>query len=104
MGMAKWPPLLNKHTALCWALCPTLLYADWPIVRELTYLQGEHAWKYVLSMRDVIRHTNQWLVNTSGGRCANSRIGPTWDNTKLRHFSRSWSPSADTTANKNEVI
>ena len=23
-----------------------LLYADWPIARELTYLQGQHAWRF----------------------------------------------------------
>ena len=30
---------------------------------------------------------------TPGGRCTNSRIGPTWDNSKLRHFY--WEPRQD---------
>ena len=36
--------------------------------------------------------------------CTNGRIGPTWDNPKLRHFYRSLSQSADLSANKNDVI
>ena len=40
----------------------------------------------------------------TGGRFTNSRIGPTWDNPKLRHFYWSLSQSADSTANKNNVI
>ena len=36
--------------------------------------------------------------------CTNSRIGPTWDNPKLRHFDWSLSRLADFTANQNDVI
>ena len=36
-----------------------------------------------------------------GGRCTNSRIGPTWDNHKLRDFYRSLSRS--TGLNENDL-
>ena len=41
---------------------------------------------------------------SSGGRYINSRISPTWDNSKSRRFYWSLSRSADLTANKNDVI
>ena len=40
----------------------------------------------------------------TAGRCTNSRIGPMWDNPKLRHFYWSLSGSADSTANNEDVI
>ena len=87
--------------------------------RQLRFAFLLHAWKDTLdysanTMQAAVTYERVFNVSASsphvstttvwGGRCTNSRIAPTWDNPKLRHFYWSLSRSADSPANKNNAI
>ena len=60
-----------------------------------------------MTARDVLlapwKPRNATAIEASWGRCTNSRIGPAWDDPKLRHFYRLLNRLTAIVTNKNET-